>query len=258
MVTNNYYYQTPHPWTSEWGSLRLRRRHPYEAASPALGLGYRCLWTKRFLLCAPLLRNPAAETPIVPQIWCFLRQNCPKGFLLRRSVFLFTDLDMALVTFSHGAAANRCCGSESWPNVPHPSLGLPQLKIHQRGVQWKQGVVICMMLYTSLWYNATPIHCTPLPLHPPVMNTHPHPWPGLPQRHGEYGPAAKLGIRKLRRGPEGRLAKGRLAKGRKHRGLKHNETYRTSIFCTIPLPKVPLIPSNNWESLTLEFWENHP
>ena len=27
------------------------------------------------------------------------------------------------------------------------------------------------MLYTSLLYNATPIHCTPLPLHPPVMNT---------------------------------------------------------------------------------------
>ena len=29
-----------------------------------------------------------------------------------------------------------------------------------------------MMLYTSLLYNTTPIHCTPLPLHPPVMNTH--------------------------------------------------------------------------------------
>ena len=46
-----------------------------------------------------------------------------------------------------------------------------KFKIHQRGVQWKQGVVICMMLYTSLFYNTTPIHCTPLPLHPPVMNT---------------------------------------------------------------------------------------
>ena len=47
------------------------------------------------------------------------------------------------------------------------------LKIHQRGVQWKQGVVIYMMLSTSLLYNTTPIHCT----HPPVMNTH-------CQRHG--------------------------------------------------------------------------
>ena len=36
------------------------------------------------------------------------------------------------------------------------------LKIHQRGVQWKQGVVICMMLYTSLLYSTTPIHYTPL------------------------------------------------------------------------------------------------
>ena len=46
-----------------------------------------------------------------------------------------------------------------------------ELKIHQRGVQWIQGVVICMMLSTSLLYNTTPIRCTPLPLHPPVMNT---------------------------------------------------------------------------------------
>ena len=46
-----------------------------------------------------------------------------------------------------------------------------RLKIHQRGVQWKKGVVICMLLYTTLSYNTTPIRCTPLPLHPPVMNT---------------------------------------------------------------------------------------
>ena len=43
-------------------------------------------------------------------------------------------------------------------------------QVHQRGMQLKQGVVIYMMLYTSLSYNTTPIHCTPLPLHPPVMN----------------------------------------------------------------------------------------
>ena len=36
------------------------------------------------------------------------------------------------------------------------------LKIHQRGVQWKQGVVIYMMLHTRLLYNYYP-H----PLHPP-------------------------------------------------------------------------------------------
>ena len=46
------------------------------------------------------------------------------------------------------------------------------IKIHQRGLQWKQGVVTCLVLYTILLYNTTPIHCTPLRLHPPVMNTH--------------------------------------------------------------------------------------
>ena len=45
------------------------------------------------------------------------------------------------------------------------------VKIHQRGVQWKQGVVIYMMLCTSLLYYTTPIHCTALRLHPPWMNT---------------------------------------------------------------------------------------
>ena len=42
--------------------------------------------------------------------------------------------------------------------------------ILQRGVQWKQGVVICMVLYTILLYNTTPIHCTPNPLHPPLQS----------------------------------------------------------------------------------------
>ena len=50
-------------------------------------------------------------------------------------------------------------------------ISINVFKIHQRGVQWKQGVVICMVLHTSLLYNPTPIRCTPLPLHPPVMNT---------------------------------------------------------------------------------------
>ena len=44
------------------------------------------------------------------------------------------------------------------------------LYILQRGVQWKQGVVIRMLLCTSLLCNTTPIHCTPNPLHPSVMN----------------------------------------------------------------------------------------
>ena len=51
------------------------------------------------------------------------------------------------------------------------SLPCVLFKIHQRGVQWKLGVVVYTILYAVLLYNATPIHCTPLPLHPPVMNT---------------------------------------------------------------------------------------
>ena len=41
------------------------------------------------------------------------------------------------------------------------------LTTHQRGVQWKQGVVMFTMLWAVLLYNATPIHCTPLRLQPP-------------------------------------------------------------------------------------------
>ena len=48
----------------------------------------------------------------------------------------------------------------------------PEIKIRQRGVQLKQGAVICMLLFTSLLYDTSPIHCTPLPLHLPAMNTH--------------------------------------------------------------------------------------
>ena len=47
---------------------------------------------------------------------------------------------------------------------------IKRLKILQRGVQWKQGVVIYLTWYTSLLYDTTPIHCPPLPLHPPVMS----------------------------------------------------------------------------------------
>ena len=51
--------------------------------------------------------------------------------------------------------------------VPDPPLrddehGSSCVYIPQRGVQWKQGVVIHMTLYTSLLYNTTPIHCTRL------------------------------------------------------------------------------------------------
>ena len=56
--------------------------------------------------------------------------------------------------------------------IPITVINARHVYIPQRGVQWKQGVVIYMMLYTSLLHNTTPIRCTPLRLHPPVMNTH--------------------------------------------------------------------------------------
>ena len=55
----------------------------------------------------------------------------------------------------------------SSPGFAPPSGGV---YILQRGVQWKRGVVFCTMLCTSLLYNTTPIHCTPLPLHPPLQS----------------------------------------------------------------------------------------
>ena len=42
-----------------------------------------------------------------------------------------------------------------------------EIYIPQRGVQWKQGVVICMLLCTSL-----PCNTTPHPLHPPPTEPH--------------------------------------------------------------------------------------
>ena len=51
------------------------------------------------------------------------------------------------------------------PDGPGSEIG--GVKIHQRGVQWKQGVVVYIILYVVLLYNTTPIHCTPLRLHPP-------------------------------------------------------------------------------------------
>ena len=47
----------------------------------------------------------------------------------------------------------------------------PIFKILQRGVQRKQGVVVHIIRKAVSLHNATPIRCTPLRLHPPVVNT---------------------------------------------------------------------------------------
>ena len=61
-----------------------------------------------------------------------------------------------------------CCLAHSGQEIAHRSS--QRFYIPQRGVQWKQGVVIDMTLYTSLLYKTTPIHCTPYPLHPPLQS----------------------------------------------------------------------------------------
>ena len=54
------------------------------------------------------------------------------------------------------------------PFGDHPSnLERCRSRFSKGGVQWKQGVAMYMMLCPSLLYNTTPIHCTPLRLHPP-------------------------------------------------------------------------------------------
>ena len=58
-----------------------------------------------------------------------------------------------------------------WGPFPYPLFYLPiKFYILQRGMQWKQVAVICMVLFAMLLYNTTPIHRTPIPLHSPVMN----------------------------------------------------------------------------------------
>ena len=55
--------------------------------------------------------------------------------------------------------------------TPRPATATTgRIYILQRGVQWKQGVVNYMRLHASLLYDTTPIHCTRLPLHPPLQS----------------------------------------------------------------------------------------
>ena len=51
-----------------------------------------------------------------------------------------------------------------------PERKRPAVYIPQRGVQWKQGVVMYMTLCASLLHNTTQIHGTPDPLHPPLQS----------------------------------------------------------------------------------------
>ena len=78
-----------------------------------------------------------------------------------------------------------------WRPPPLRPLRLPfkskyiesRVKTHQRGVQWKQGVVIYVLIYTSVLYGTTPINCSRLPLHPPC-NDYPT---NMSPRHSSRG-----------------------------------------------------------------------
>ena len=93
------------------------------------------------------------------------------------SIRAFRAHPLIEIRLAVGGTTRRCAGKADRSDCQELRLSAPgslgtRFKINQRGVQWKQGVVIYMMLYTSWLHNSAPIHCTPLPLHPPVMNTH--------------------------------------------------------------------------------------
>ena len=63
------------------------------------------------------------------------------------------------------------CSPEHIAGLSMGPLGHGKFKIHQRGVQWKHGVVVYIRLQAVLLCNTTPSHYTPLRLHPPLPNT---------------------------------------------------------------------------------------
>ena len=75
------------------------------------------------------------------------------------------------MTYSYQTCHFRKCSTSVPANFPSELRALQaqkwHFKIHQRGVQWKQGVVVHIILWAVLIYDTTPIHCTPLRLHPP-------------------------------------------------------------------------------------------
>ena len=95
------------------------------------------------------------------------RAGEPPALLNIPNIFIKSCHDVRLLHFDTPFSSPLACFE---PASPH-DLMMMRVKIHQRGVQWKQGVVMYMMLYTSLLCNTTPIHCTPLRLRPPLMST---------------------------------------------------------------------------------------
>ena len=83
---------------------------------------------------------------------------CINYYCVPMNIFLYVSMYLCIYVSMH------MCILVCTPSSPQ------KVYILQRGVQWKHGVVIGMVLCTILLYNATPIHCTPLPLHPPLQS----------------------------------------------------------------------------------------
>ena len=90
-------------------------------------------------------------------------------------VVVGVGVDVVGVGVGEWILSSRLICRDFWHMIRDPPFRTPRPEEASRfikgGVQWKQGVVVYMMLYTSLLYDTTPIRCTPFPLHPPVMNT---------------------------------------------------------------------------------------
>jgi len=99
-----------------------------------------------------------------------------------------------------GSAARPAAWSRPLPRGA--SLPERESRFSKGGVQWKQGVVASVMLCTASLENAAPNHCTPLPLHPTLLNTQragsgPQ---GVPRRRGRES-RADVGTRMARHRP---------------------------------------------------------
>ena len=75
------------------------------------------------------------------------------------------------------AALFRLCSANlSASPEPRPEVGRAWAdQDSSKGRAVETGCSGYIILYAVLLYNTTPIHCTPLRLHPPLMNTQPRP-----------------------------------------------------------------------------------
>ena len=127
-------------------------------------------------LCPAIQMQNRLSSPSFGTLEAYL----PKGLLLwkecfllhrHRYVFVCLECSVSVMYMVIGTRSveptHRCTSFSRKASVPHPGLH------SAKGGAVETGCSDFMMLYISLLYDTNPMHCTPLPLHPPVMNTHP-------------------------------------------------------------------------------------